>query len=150
MREALQAYVRRVSELAEPVPGNEPATRPSLVGPLFTILGDDLTGPRECVPEDRVDFGPNRSVKPANRKPILANSINEWTRQRTLTAVRDYPARSEPRAGGERAGGSRRASGSSSPTRLQVGRGRPSGPGTNWLRFRPRHGESGRLPGKVD
>ena len=64
MREALQAYVKRVGELAEHVRGNEPATKQSLVGPLFTILGYDLTDPRECVPEYRVDFGPNRSVKP--------------------------------------------------------------------------------------
>jgi hypothetical protein len=39
MREALQAYVKRVGELAEHVRGNEPATKPSPVGPLFTIPG---------------------------------------------------------------------------------------------------------------
>ena len=27
-------------------------------------LGYDLTDPRECIPEYRVDFGPNRSIKP--------------------------------------------------------------------------------------
>ena len=64
MREALQQYVKRVQELAEHVRGNEQATKQSLVGPLFTLLGYDLTDPRECVPEYRVDFGPNRSVKP--------------------------------------------------------------------------------------
>ncbi len=64
IREALQAYVKRVGELAEHVRGNEQATKQSLVGPLFTILGYDLTDPRECIPEYRVDFGPNRSVKP--------------------------------------------------------------------------------------
>ena len=64
MREALQRYVKRVQELAEHVRGNEQATKQSLVGPLFTLLGYDLTDPRECVPEYRVDFGPNRSVKP--------------------------------------------------------------------------------------
>ncbi len=64
MREALQAYVKRVGELAEHVRGNEQATKQSLIGPLFTTLGYDLTDPRECVPEYRVDFGPNRSVKP--------------------------------------------------------------------------------------
>ena len=36
---------------------------------------------------------------------MLANAISEWARQRTLTAVLDNPARSEPRAGGEAAGG---------------------------------------------
>ena len=248
MREALQAYVKRVGELAEHVRGNEQATKQSLVGPLFTTLGYDLTDPRECIPEYRVDFGPNRSIKPIdwaflqnghpiffveakevgkklasfdeqladyfakapearlgiltngvqwrfftdvvnpnimdkepfakwdvladesppfdfltllqksqfntslirtfaerkraqnllvaelNRllepssdfvklaianietrrisekvvedwKPVLANAISEWARQRTLTAVLDNPARSEPRAGGEAAGG---------------------------------------------
>ncbi len=64
MREALLQYVKRVQELAEHVRGNEQATKQSLVGPLFTLLGYDLTDPRECVPEYRVDFGPNRSVKP--------------------------------------------------------------------------------------
>jgi predicted type IV restriction endonuclease len=62
MREALQAYVKRVGKLAEHVRGNEQATKQSLVGPLFTILGYDLTDPRECIPEYRVDFGPNRIV----------------------------------------------------------------------------------------
>jgi predicted type IV restriction endonuclease len=51
MREALQAYVKRVGELAEHVRGNEQATKQSLVGPLFTTLGYDLTDPRECIPE---------------------------------------------------------------------------------------------------
>lgn len=54
MREALQAYVKRVGELAEHVRCNEQVTKQSLVGPLFTILGYDLTDPRECIPEHRV------------------------------------------------------------------------------------------------
>ncbi len=64
MREALQQYVKRVQDLAEHVRGNEQATKQSLVGPLFTLLGYDQTDPRECIPEQRVDFGPGRSVKP--------------------------------------------------------------------------------------
>jgi hypothetical protein len=107
MREALQAYVKRVGELAGHVRGNEQATKPILVGPLFTILGDDLTDPRECIPEYRLDFGPNRSVKPADRKPVLANVINAPSRQRTLTGVLDNPARSEPQSGSEAAAGGR-------------------------------------------
>ena len=43
MREALQAYVKRVGELAEHVRGNEQATKQSLAGSLFTIQGDDRT-----------------------------------------------------------------------------------------------------------
>src|SRR5271157_5492805 len=77
MREALQQYVKRVQDLAEHVRGNEQATKQSLVGPLFTLLGYDLTDPRECIPEHRVHFGPGRSVKPIdwaflqNARPIF-------------------------------------------------------------------------------
>ncbi len=64
MREALASYVNRVKELADHVKGNEQATKHSLVGPLLTLLGYDLTDPRQCLPEYRVDFGKERSVKP--------------------------------------------------------------------------------------
>jgi predicted type IV restriction endonuclease len=64
LNELLDGYVKRVRELAEHVRGNEQATKQSLIGPLFTLLGWDLTDPRECVPEYRVDFGKDRSVKP--------------------------------------------------------------------------------------
>jgi hypothetical protein len=64
MRDALQVYVKRVQGLAEHVRGNEQATMQSLIGPLFTLLGYDLTDPCECIPEYRVDFGPGRSIKP--------------------------------------------------------------------------------------
>ena len=64
LRELLAAYVKRVKDLAEHVRGNEQATKQSLIGPLFTILGYDLTDPRECIPEYRVDFGKDRSAKP--------------------------------------------------------------------------------------
>ncbi|MGK3962155.1 hypothetical protein WMF38_54755 [Sorangium sp. So ce118] len=48
--------------MAEHVKGNEQATKQSLIGPLFTLLGYDLTDPRQCLPEYRVDFGKDRSV----------------------------------------------------------------------------------------
>lgn len=64
MREALAAYVNRVRDLAEHCKGNEQATKQSLIGPLFTLLGYDLTDPRQCVPEYRADFGKERSAKP--------------------------------------------------------------------------------------
>jgi hypothetical protein len=64
MRDALQAYVKRLQDLAEHARGNEQATKQSLIGPLFNLLGYDLTDPRECIPEYRVDFGPGRSIKP--------------------------------------------------------------------------------------
>ncbi len=109
MREALQAYVKRVGERAEHVRGNEQAIRPSLVGPLFTILGDDLTDPRECIPEYRVDFGPNRSVKPANRKPVLANAIDAGCRPSRCPVPAGPPA--EPDCRGLPAGESDRSAG---------------------------------------
>ena len=64
LRESIEAYVKRVKELAEHVRGNEQATKQSLIGPFFTMLGYDLTDPRECVPEYKVDFGKDRSTKP--------------------------------------------------------------------------------------
>lgn len=64
MKEAIEAFVKRVRELAEHVKGNEQATKQSLIGPLFTLLGYDLTDPRECIPEYRADFGKDRSTKP--------------------------------------------------------------------------------------
>jgi hypothetical protein len=63
-REALGSYLKRVHELREHVRSNEQATKQSLIGPLFSLLGYDLTDPRECVPEYRADFGPGRSNKP--------------------------------------------------------------------------------------
>jgi hypothetical protein len=64
MRDGIEAYVKRVKELAEHVRGNEQATKQSLIGPFFTMLGYDLTDPRECVPEYKADFGKDRSTKP--------------------------------------------------------------------------------------
>lgn len=64
MKDSITAYIKRVRDLAEHVKGNEQATKQSLIGPLLTLLGYDLTDPRECVPEYRVDFGKDRSVKP--------------------------------------------------------------------------------------
>jgi hypothetical protein len=101
MREALQAYVKRVGELAEHVRGNEQATKQSLVGPLFTILGCNLTDPRECIPEYRVDFGPNRSVKPIdwaflqNGHPIFFVKIHLAERY-TWVMCRLYLGRKRP------------------------------------------------------
>ena len=53
-------------ELAEHCHGNEQATKQSLIGPLFTLLGYDLTDPRECRPEYKADFGKERSTKPVD------------------------------------------------------------------------------------
>lgn len=64
LRESVDAYVKRVRELAEHVRGNEQATKQSLIGPFFTMLGYDLTDPRECIPEFKADFGKDRSSKP--------------------------------------------------------------------------------------
>lgn len=77
MKEAIFEYVKRVRDLEGHVRGNEQATKQSLIGPLFTLLGYDLTDPRQCVPEYKVDFGKERSSKPidwafvSNGKPIF-------------------------------------------------------------------------------
>lgn len=64
MKEAIFEYVKRVRDLESHVRGNEQATKQSLIGPLFTLLGYDLTDPRQCIPEYKVDFGKERSSKP--------------------------------------------------------------------------------------
>jgi hypothetical protein len=66
MKDAIQAYMKRVAELADHVRGNEQATKKSLIEPLFVALGYDVTDPRECVPEHREDFGQGRSAKPVD------------------------------------------------------------------------------------
>src|SRR5688572_21952582 len=43
MKDALLAYVKRVQAVHDRVKGNEQATKQSLIGPLFTLLGYDLT-----------------------------------------------------------------------------------------------------------
>lgn len=63
LREAIDAYIKQVKERAEHV-SNEQATKQSLIGPFFTMLGYDLTDPRECLPEYKADFGKDRSTKP--------------------------------------------------------------------------------------
>jgi predicted type IV restriction endonuclease len=83
MKEALIAYVKRVKDLADRVKGNEQATKQSLIGPLFTLLGYDLTDPLEVFPEFRADFGKERSVKPVdwafyqNNRPIFLVEAKE-------------------------------------------------------------------------
>lgn len=64
MSARVQAYIKRVKELADHVRGNEQATKQSLIGPFFSMLGWDLTDPRECIPEHKADFGKERSTKP--------------------------------------------------------------------------------------
>jgi len=77
MNDALLNYVKRVKALHETVKGNEAATKSSLIGPLFTLLGYDLADPQECLPEFKADFGKARSVKPVdwafyqNGRPIF-------------------------------------------------------------------------------
>lgn len=66
MKDVLETYIARVRDLSEHCQGNEQATKQSLIGPLFTMLGYDLTDPRECRPEYRADFGKDRSVKPVD------------------------------------------------------------------------------------
>jgi hypothetical protein len=87
MKDAIDGYIKRVRDLAEHVRGNEQATKQSLIGPLFTLLGYDLTDPRECIPEYRADFGRDRSVKPVdwafvqNGRPIFFVEAKEASRK---------------------------------------------------------------------
>lgn len=65
MKEQLEQYVKRVKELHEFCRGNEEATKHSLIAPLFGMLGYDMSDPRECRPQYKVDFGKDRrSTKP--------------------------------------------------------------------------------------
>jgi predicted type IV restriction endonuclease len=57
VKEKLEKYVKQVKEWHEDCRGNEQATKQSLIAPLFTMLGYDMTDPRECKPEYRMDFG---------------------------------------------------------------------------------------------
>ena len=63
-RDQIEGYIKRVKDLAEHVRGNEQATKQSLIGPFLSMLGYDLTDPRECIPEYKADFGKDRSTKP--------------------------------------------------------------------------------------
>ena len=76
LRDQIESYVKRVKDLAEHVRGNEQATKQSLIGPFFTMLGYDLTDPRECVPEYKADFGKERSAKPIGCGSIAAREID--------------------------------------------------------------------------
>jgi hypothetical protein len=73
--EQIEGYVRRVRELCEHVRGNEQATKQSLIGPFLTLLGYDLTDPRECIPEYRADFGKDRSAKPIDWAFLQKNAF---------------------------------------------------------------------------
>jgi hypothetical protein len=64
MKEQLEQYVTRVKERHQECRGNESATKASLIAPLFAVLGYDMSDPRECKPEYKVDFGKQRSTKP--------------------------------------------------------------------------------------
>ncbi len=66
LRDQIDAYVKRVKDFADHVRGNEQATKSSLIGPFFTMLGYDLADPRECIPEYKADFGKDRATKPVD------------------------------------------------------------------------------------
>lgn len=75
LRELVELYVKRVKDLTEHVKGNEQATKQSLIGPFFTMLGYDLTDPRECIPEFKADFGKERSSKPIDWAFLVGGSF---------------------------------------------------------------------------
>jgi hypothetical protein len=77
MKDEIKKYVSRVREMQSLCSGNEQATKQSLIAPLFSMLGYDLSDPRICLPEYKADFGIGRSSKPVdwaflrNGKPII-------------------------------------------------------------------------------
>jgi hypothetical protein len=81
----LQTYVERIGEPAEYVRGVKQATKQSLVGPLFTTLGYDLTDLRECISEHRGDFGPDRSNQPIDRAFLQNGTPSSSSRPRRST-----------------------------------------------------------------
>lgn len=102
LKDSLATFVKRVKDLSEHVRGNEQATKQSLVGPLFSLLGYDLTDPRECIPEFKTDFGIGRSVKPvdwafmSNGRPIFFVEAKEAGKKLTgySEQLADYFAKS--------------------------------------------------------
>jgi hypothetical protein len=66
MKEKLEQYVNRVKELYEACRDNEAQTKAALIVPLFTILGYDVTDPRECKQEYKADFGEGRGKEPVD------------------------------------------------------------------------------------
>jgi hypothetical protein len=75
MKEQLDQYVKRVRELEQFCRGNEQATKQGLIAPLFVMLGYDLTDPRECRPEYKVDFGKERSTKPIDWAFVISGIL---------------------------------------------------------------------------
>jgi|GEM_PF-1046026 len=64
LRDALAAHVRRVRDIQDHVRGNDQAVKQSLIGPVFSLLGYDLTDPRECIPGFRLEAGPGKASAP--------------------------------------------------------------------------------------
>jgi hypothetical protein len=57
MKEQLEHYVKQVRERHLDCQGNEQAAKAALIAPLFVMLGYDMSDPRECKPEFKMDFG---------------------------------------------------------------------------------------------
>ncbi len=66
MKEQLEGYVKKVRERHESCQGNEEGTKQSLISPLFTILGYDVTDPCQCKAEYKANFGRGRSRDPVD------------------------------------------------------------------------------------
>jgi hypothetical protein len=66
VKDALLNFVSRVRTLHGDVDDNEAATKAGLIGPLFTVLGYDLSDPAECKPEFKAEWGNHRALRPAD------------------------------------------------------------------------------------
>jgi hypothetical protein len=65
LREKLDAYVQKVRRDHEACVNSEETTKQSIIAPLFVdVLGYDMSNPRECLAEYKVDFGSGKSREP--------------------------------------------------------------------------------------
>lgn len=62
MKEQLELYVKQVKEWHGQCRNSEQQTKQSLIAPLFVLLGYNMTDPRECKPEYRMDFGKGKKA----------------------------------------------------------------------------------------
>jgi len=76
LKEQLEQYVKRVKDFHESCRDNEAKTKQSLIAPLFTILGYDVTDPRVCDPEYKAKFDKKvRSKQPVDWAFSISGSL---------------------------------------------------------------------------
>lgn len=68
LKEQLERYRQKVKKCFDDglCRDDEAATKAALILPLFTILGYDVTDPRQCKPEYKADWGESKSKQPVD------------------------------------------------------------------------------------